>query len=171
MQNSIAPCRRFKDTSIEGHRFRCSTFWRWPSRFTPSPPLPLVNHLPDPRHKLRSHRRRPSEFFVQVIPAFRATGDMLFDSEHFGLGEFLQSVALHLDDSQVGNGFTISGFQAVRARAAVISSTGPDRLRMWPQSNASRHPPARPPAPGTAAAVQCPAAPFPCLTIPANRPG
>jgi hypothetical protein len=46
----------------------------------------------------RSHRRRPSEFFVQMIPAFRATGDMLFDSEHFSLGEFLQGVALHHHD-------------------------------------------------------------------------
>src|ERR1022692_1351870 len=46
----------------------------------------------------RSHRRRPSEFFVQMIPAFGATGDMLLDSEHFSLEEFLQGVALHHND-------------------------------------------------------------------------
>src|ERR1022692_1547452 len=46
----------------------------------------------------RSHRRRPSEFFVQMIPAFGATGNMLFDSEHLSLGEFLQGVALHHHD-------------------------------------------------------------------------
>jgi len=49
--------------------------------------LPFVDHFSDLPPERRSHRRRPSEFFIQVIPAFRATGDMLFDSEHFGLGK------------------------------------------------------------------------------------
>src|ERR1039458_746844 len=46
----------------------------------------------------RSHRRRPSQFPFQMIPAFGANGDMLFDSEHFSFGAFLQGVALHRHD-------------------------------------------------------------------------
>jgi hypothetical protein len=33
-----------------------------------------------------------------MIPAFGATGDVLFDSEHFGLGEFLQGIPLQQFD-------------------------------------------------------------------------
>ena len=88
------------------------TFWATPKP-TANPPPPPVPAPFSPFRRLlpfgldeffdvplerRSHRRRPSEFFVQMIPAFGATGDMLFDSEHFGLGEFLQSVALHHHD-------------------------------------------------------------------------
>jgi hypothetical protein len=66
----------------------------------------LRYHLPDLRHERRPHRHRPSEFFIQVIPTLGATGDMLFDSEHFGLGKFFQGVAL-----QVGHGFKITDFK------------------------------------------------------------
>jgi hypothetical protein len=36
----------------------------------------------------------PSEFSLQQIPVFGATGDVLFDSEHFGLEKLLQDIAL-----------------------------------------------------------------------------
>src|ERR1035441_10547949 len=75
------------------------------SRHPPHPLSPFRRLLPfgldeffDVPLERRSHRRRPSEFFVQMIPAFGATGDMLLDSEHFSLEEFLQGVALHHND-------------------------------------------------------------------------
>src|SRR5690349_271947 len=72
-------------------------------------PLPfLLDHFLDPAPKRRSHRRRLSEFFVHIIPAFVATGDMLFDSEHFGLGEFLEGIALHRSDDRWATEPTIS---------------------------------------------------------------
>jgi hypothetical protein len=37
-----------------------------------------------------------------------------------------------------GPRFYDSGFQAARARAAVVLDTGPDRLRMWPESHQDR---------------------------------
>src|ERR1017187_2064149 len=76
-----------------------------PPEYSTTPVSPLRRLLPfgldeffDVPLERRSHRRRPSEFFVQMIPAFGATGDVLFDSEHFSLGEFLQGIALHHSD-------------------------------------------------------------------------
>jgi hypothetical protein len=74
-------------------------------RPTPHPFSPFRRLLPfgldeffDVPLERRPHRRRPPEFFVQMISAFGATGDMLFDSAHLRLGEFLQGVALHHHD-------------------------------------------------------------------------
>src|ERR1017187_5155772 len=57
-----------------------------------------LNQVSDLRHERRSPRCRPSQFSLQTIPAFGATGDMLFDSAHLSLGEFLQGVALRDHD-------------------------------------------------------------------------
>ena len=81
---------------------RCCEGCIGPSERTPATDarlLPfLLDHLLDFPPERRSHRRQPSEFSLQMIPAFGATGDMLFDSEHFSLGKFFEGVALHHQD-------------------------------------------------------------------------
>src|ERR1017187_7265844 len=86
----------------------------------------------------RSHRRRPSKFSLQMIPAFGATGDMLFDSAHFSLGEFLQGVALHHHDSQVGHGFHDSRFWRPRREGPVMLRRRSNRFKTWRQSHVDR---------------------------------
>src|ERR1035441_120145 len=45
-----------------------------------------------------SHRRRPSKLFLQNKLALPARGDMLFDSAHLSLGEFLPGIPLQQFD-------------------------------------------------------------------------
>ena len=90
----------------------------------PTPPSPFRRLLPlgideffDVPFEWRSQRRRPTKLFLQTKPAFGATGDMLFDSEHFGLGEFLQGVPLQQFDCKVGHGFHDSRFEDAKRRS------------------------------------------------------
>ena len=89
------------------------TFWATPTTdsIPPPPPVPapfsplrrplpafVFDHLLNLPPKRRSHRRRLADLFLQNKLTLPPRGNVLFDSEHFSLGEFLQGVALHHHD-------------------------------------------------------------------------
>src|ERR1019366_9678906 len=111
----------------------------------PTPPSPFRRLLPlgideffDVPFEWRSQRRRPTKLFLQTKPAFGATGDMLFDSEHFSLGEFLQGVPLQQFDCKVGHGIHDSRFWRPRREGPAMLHRRSNRLKTWRQSHVDR---------------------------------